>query len=57
VFLNNDIGGKAVVNAIQLAEVFGDDRRRAPADLARKYPVEMAGLRTECPVQPYLFAA
>ena len=48
---------KAVVNAIQLAELLGDDRHRAPADLARRYPMEMAGLKTDRPVQPWLFAA
>lgn len=56
-FTNNDVGGKAVVNAIQLAELLGDDRHRAPADLARRYPMEMAGLKTDRPVQPWLFAA
>jgi uncharacterized protein YecE (DUF72 family) len=57
VFMNNDVGGKAIVNGIQLAELLGDDRRRTPADLARRYPVEMAGLKPDGPVQPYLFAA
>ena len=57
VFTNNDIGGKAVVNGIQLAELLGDDRRRAPADLARRFPMELAGLRTDRPTQPCLFAA
>jgi uncharacterized protein YecE (DUF72 family) len=56
-FTNNDVGGKAVVNAIQLAELLGDDRHRAPADLARRYPMEMAGMKTDRPVQPWLFAA
>jgi len=57
VFMNNDIGGKAIVNGIQLAELLGDDRRRAPAELARRYPVEMAGLKAEGPMQSRLFAA
>ncbi len=57
VFTNNDIGGKAVVNGLQIAELLGDDRRRAPADLARRYPVELAGLHTAGPQQPSLFAA
>jgi uncharacterized protein YecE (DUF72 family) len=56
-FTNNDIGGKAVVNGIQLAELLGDDRHRAPADLVRRYPMELAGLRTDRPTQPCLFAA
>lgn len=57
VFTNNDIGGKAVVNGIQLAELLGDDRHRAPADLARRYPMELAGLKADCPTQRSLFAA
>lgn len=57
VFANNDVGGKAVVNGIQLAELLGDDRHRAPADLARRYPMELAGLRTDRPAQSWLFAA
>jgi uncharacterized protein YecE (DUF72 family) len=57
VFTNNDIGGKAVVNGIQLAELLGDDRRHAPADLVRRFPMELAGLRTDRPTQPCLFAA
>jgi uncharacterized protein YecE (DUF72 family) len=57
VFMNNDIGGKAIVNGIQLSELLGDDRHRAPAELARRYPVEMAGLKTEVPAQSRLFAA
>ena len=57
VFTNNDIGGKAVVNGIQLAELLGDNRRRAPSDLMRRYPMELAGLTTDRPTQPRLFAA
>jgi uncharacterized protein YecE (DUF72 family) len=57
VFTNNDIGGKAVVNGIQLAELLGDDRHNAPSDLAREYPIELAGLQTDRPTQPCLFAA
>lgn len=57
VFTNNDIGGKAVVNGIQLAELLGDDRRRVPVDLARRFPMELAGLKTDRPAQRSLFAA
>jgi uncharacterized protein YecE (DUF72 family) len=57
VFTNNDIGGKAVVNGIQLAELLGDDRHNAPTDLAREYPIELVGLQTDRPTQPCLFAA
>ncbi len=57
VFTNNDVGGKAVVNALQIAELLGDDRHRAPAELARRYPMELAGLQTASPCQRSLFAA
>jgi uncharacterized protein YecE (DUF72 family) len=58
VFMNNDAGGKAVVNAIQMAELLGDDRCRAPEDLARLFPLELAGLQTvNEATQPFLFAA
>ena len=57
VFMNNDVGGKAVVNGIQLAELLGDDRQRVPADLARRFPMELAGLQPDRPTQSSLFAA
>lgn len=57
VFANNDVGGRAVVNGLQLAQMMGDERLRAPADLARRYPVDLAGFATERPLQSALFAA
>ena len=57
VFANNDVGGKSVVNALQMARMFGDDRRMAPADLIRKFPAELADYRSDRPMQDALFAA
>jgi uncharacterized protein YecE (DUF72 family) len=56
VFTNNDVAGKAVVNALELSEILGDDRHLAPAPLFEKYPEELAGFRSEVPVQDALFA-
>ena len=56
VFTNNDVGGRSVVNGLQLAHILGDDRLRAPSDLARKYSVELAGFATGSPLQPSLFS-
>ena len=56
VFANNDAGGKAVVNALQLSAMLGDDRRLAPAQLIEHFPAELAGFRSEVPVQDALFA-
>jgi uncharacterized protein YecE (DUF72 family) len=55
VFLNNDIGGKAVVNALQLASMLGDTRQRAPGELVRRYPGELGDFHCERPVQNSLF--
>jgi len=57
VFANNDVGGKSVVNALQLAQILGDGRREAPADLIRRYPSELADFHSCRPVQDELFAA
>ena len=57
VFANNDVGGKSVVNALQLAEMLGDERRQAPAELIRQFPVELAEFHSERPVQGALFHA
>ena len=43
VFANNDVGGKSVVNALQLAEMLGDERRLAPADLHGAIPSSARG--------------
>ena len=56
VFANNDAGGKSVVNALQLGEILGDDRRLAPATLIEQFPEELAEFRSEVPVQDALFA-
>lgn len=55
VFANNDVGGKAVVNALQLAEMLGDERRLAPADLIAQFPEELADFHSERPVQGAMF--
>lgn len=56
VFTNNDIGGKAVVNALQLSHLLGDERLRAPASLIGRYPVDLAGFAGERTLQPSLFS-
>ncbi|MBV9771555.1 MAG: DUF72 domain-containing protein [Bryobacterales bacterium] len=56
VFANNDVGGKSVANALQLALMLGDDRHLAPAQLIEKFPEELSEFRAERPVQPALFA-
>ena len=57
VFANNDAGGKAVVNALQLAEILGDERHLAPPDLIEHYPEELSAFHAKIPVQDALFAA
>jgi uncharacterized protein YecE (DUF72 family) len=56
VFANNDAGGKSVVNALQLAQMLGNDRRLAPAQLIEQFPEELADFRAKFPVQDALFA-
>jgi uncharacterized protein YecE (DUF72 family) len=56
VFANNDAGGKSVVNALQLAQILGEDRRLAPAQLIEQFPEELADFRAERPIQDALFA-
>jgi uncharacterized protein YecE (DUF72 family) len=56
VFANNDAGGKSAVNALQLAQILGDDRRLAPAQLIEHFPEELAAFRAERPIQDALFA-
>ena len=56
VFANNDIGGKSVVNALQLAQMLGEERRVAPAELLRKYRSELADFHPERPIQNVLFS-
>ena len=56
VFANNDVGGKAVVNALELAEMLGDERRLAPADLIAAFPRELADFHSDRPMQDALFS-
>ena len=53
---NNDAGGKSVVNALQLGQILGNDRRLAPAQLIEQFPEELADFRAKFPVQDALFA-
>ncbi len=55
VIANNDVAGKSVVNALQLAALTGDDRRMAPAELIQRYPVELAEFGSTHPLQTALF--
>jgi len=55
-FANNDVGGKAVVNALQLAEILGDERGMAPADLIAQFPRELEEFHSDRPIQNALFA-
>jgi uncharacterized protein YecE (DUF72 family) len=57
VFANNDVGGKAVVNALQLAQMLGDERRVAPADLIARFPLQLADFHADRPMQDALFAS
>jgi uncharacterized protein YecE (DUF72 family) len=55
VITNNDVGAKSVVNALQFAAIFGDDRRIAPAGLIRKYPLELTSYHSAQSFQTHLF--
>ena len=57
VFANNDVGGKSVVNALELAEILGDERRMAPADLIAAFPHELAEFHSDRPLQDALFSS
>ena len=57
VFANNDVGGKAVVNALQLAQMLGDERRLAPADLIAAFLSELAEFHSDRPIQDALFSS
>ena len=56
VFANNDVGGKAVVNALQLAQMLGEESRLAPPDLIQRFPRELAEFHSDRPMQDALFA-
>ncbi len=55
VITNNDAGGKACVNALQLQSLLGKPGRQAPADLVRTFPAALADFRSDRPVQDSLF--
>jgi uncharacterized protein YecE (DUF72 family) len=57
VFANNDVGGKAVVNALQLARILGDERGLAPADLIARFPAELEDFHANRPIQSALFSS
>jgi uncharacterized protein YecE (DUF72 family) len=47
-------GARSLVTSLQLHEMLGARRRVAPAPLIARYPAELAGYRTEMPVQTSL---
>jgi len=55
VFANNDVGGKSVANALQLADMLGDERRLAPIDLITRFPTELEEFHSDRPIQNALF--
>ncbi|MCW5980455.1 MAG: DUF72 domain-containing protein [Bryobacteraceae bacterium] len=57
VITNNDIGGRAVVNALQLQAMLGQRPSRAPGQLARLYRRELDAYPADAPLQEVLFAA
>jgi uncharacterized protein YecE (DUF72 family) len=57
VFANNDVSGKSVVNALQLAQMLGDERQLAPADLIAAFPNELAEFHSDRPMQDALFSS
>jgi uncharacterized protein YecE (DUF72 family) len=57
VFANNDVGGQSVVNALQLAQMLGDQRRIAPADLIARFPIQLEDFHADRPMQDALFSS
>ena len=57
VIANNDGGGKAAVNALQISAMMGDTRLRAPTNLLQRYALELDGFRADRPLQQPLFEA
>lgn len=55
VVANNDVAGKSVVNALQMAALLGDERRKTPVELQNKYPWELSHFHTNQPFQRPLF--
>ncbi len=57
VFANNDVGGKSVVNALQLVALLGDERHTAPADLIARFPIQLEDFHADRPMQDALFSS
>ena len=57
VFANNDVGGRSVVNALQLSQMLGDERQLAPADLIAAFPNELSEFHSDRPMQDALFSS
>jgi uncharacterized protein YecE (DUF72 family) len=55
VVTNNDIGGKSIVNALQLQVLFGLDKICAPRQLASLFRRELELFHMDAPVQSCLF--
>jgi uncharacterized protein YecE (DUF72 family) len=57
VILNNDAGGKSIVNALQLQAMLSGVRNAAPRELRRRYPVELEHFSPGYAEQQCLFSA
>lgn len=55
VVFNNDFGGKAMTNVLQVRAALGDRRKLAPANLLARFSRELSDFSTSRPVQPELF--
>lgn len=55
IIANNDGGGKAVLNALQLQAMLQPGRRLAPANLIARYRLQMQDFHSDQPVQRSLF--
>jgi uncharacterized protein YecE (DUF72 family) len=55
VVTNNDAGGKAVVNGLQLQAMLNGVKPDIPTDLLRRFPKELGDLNTRRPAQSALF--
>jgi len=57
VVLANDAGARSLVNAFQMRQILGMGNGRAPKALVERFPMEMAMVRPDQPMQTALFAA
>ena len=57
VVMANASQGRAMVNALQVEEIFGSTQLQAPAALLANYPAELAAFRAKRPVQALLLPA